>query len=176
MRRITMMLAMIAFPLLQTYAQAPQRPKFPGSGGGAAQRPNRPDFEKKAELKAAMKAELNSEPAGEPSADMNVSEFLLKRNDLKGKVVELTFDKVVSLKQAGQEGGYLALVTYESPRLQEGLTLVVPSEGLEFFEALSKPEIRRRESVYIQVLNPTTVKALGTRYRKDKPEGERYIW
>jgi hypothetical protein len=175
MRRIAMMLVMTAVPLLQTSAQAPQQPKPPVPGGGAAQRPNLPDLERKAELKAEMKAELNSEPAGEPSAELNVSEFQLKRNDLKGRVVELTFDKVVSLKQAGKEG-YLAMVTYESPRLQEGLTLVVPSEGLEFFEDLSKPEIRRKESVYVQVLNPFTVKALGTRYRKDKPEGERYSW
>jgi hypothetical protein len=170
-----MLLAMSALPLFHTGAQVPQRqkPQFPV--GGAAQKPNRPNPEKIAELKAGMKAELKNEPAGEPSMELNVSEFQLKRNELKGQVVELTFDKVVSLKQAGQEG-YLAMVTYESPRLQEGLALIIPAEGLEFFEELSKPEIRRKESVYVQVLNPSTIKALGTRFSRSKPEGERYSW
>jgi hypothetical protein len=90
-------------------------------------------------------------------------------------VVELTFDKVVSLKQAGTEG-YVAMVTYESPRALEGVTIIIPAGGLEFFEEQSKIDYRRKGTVYIQVINASTVKALGTRYRKNEPEGERYSW
>jgi hypothetical protein len=177
-KMISMMLAITALPLFFASAQAPQRPRpdLP-----AQQRLNReikaniqkggPQTERTAELQEALKGE----PDVEPSDEMNVSEFQLQRNELKGKVVELTFDKVISLKQAGQES-YIAVVTYESPRMAEGLHLVVPAAGLDFFEDLSRPEIRRRESVYIQVINPSTVKALGTRYSGSKPEGERYGW
>ncbi len=166
MKRVMMLaLAILATPMFFASAQAPQRPRPQLQGLP-------PQLEKN---RAEMKAALDTEPVGEPSADLNVSEFQLKRNDLKGNVVELTFDKVVTLKQAGQEG-YIAMVTYESPRMAEGLNIIVPSAGLEFFEELSKINYPRKGTVYIQVLNPSTVKALGTRYSKNKPEGERYSW
>lgn len=121
-----------------------------------------------------FKIDYSTEPSTTPSTEMDVNEFLLQRKDVQGKVVELTFDKVVSLKQAGE--GYTATVTYENPRMTEGLNLQVPPDGLELFEKLSKPNIRSRESVYIQVLTPYTVKVLGTRHSRNKPEGERYNW
>ena len=172
-KTVPAILMITALPLFLVSAQNAQRPKQLPQGGRPAQ------LEKQkavlAEKKAELKDKLEAEPAGEPSADLNVSEFQLKRNDLKGKIVELTFDKVVSLKQAGKEG-YIAMVTYENPRLAEGVSIIVPADGLKFFEELSRPGLVRRESVYIQVLNGSTLKALGTRYREDKPEGERYCW
>jgi len=165
MKRLILIIA--ALPFCFGLAQNPHRPTGQQPAGFQPKQ-NRPDADMK-------KADLNADPAGDPSCELTVSEFQLKRNDLKGQVVELTFDKVVSLKQAGQ-GGYMAMVTYESPRLAEGLNIIVPQDGLKFFEELSKPEIRRKETVYIQVLNASVVKALGTRFRKNAEESERYRW
>ena len=163
------MIAITALPLLMVSAQNLPRDKKPLQGRSA-------QLEKQKEsLKDELKGGLSTEPAGEPSDELNVSEFLLKRNDLKGKIVELTFDRVTTLKQAGKEG-YIASVTYESPRMQDGVNIIVPDEGLKFFEELSKPGIVRRETIYIQIVTPSVVKALGTRYRGDEPQGERYRW
>ena len=162
--------ALVILPVYASFAQNLQRPVLP------AQRPQLPATADRAQnLKAELKANLDVEPACEPSEDLNVEEFQLKRNDLKGQVVELTFDKVVSLKQAGTEG-YIAMVTYESPRLAEGLNIIVPADGLKFFEEQSKIDYRRKEKVYVEVINPTTVRAVGTRYSKNKEPGERYSW
>lgn len=167
-KMIILIFAMVFMTLLVTSAQTFPRP--------ASQRPNFPQqADLKANLKAEIQAGLDTEPDCEPTADMDVEEFQLQRNDLKGQVVELTFDRVVSLKQAGKEG-YVAMVTYESPRLAQGLSLMIPADGLDFFEELSKINYPRKSSVYIEVLTPSTVKALGTRYSKNKDLGERYSW
>ncbi|MFA6172130.1 MAG: hypothetical protein WC701_00470 [Kiritimatiellales bacterium] len=176
-RTVSIMLVITALPLFMASAQNAARDKKPPQG--RIPQLDKQKIEKKAEQRTDVKAELreklNAEPSGESAEELNVSEYLLKRNDLKGDVIKLTFDKVASLKQAGKEG-YVAIVTYESPRLMEGLNLIVPADGLEFFEELSKPGIIRRETVYVHVLNANMLKALGTRYREDKPEGERYAW
>jgi len=132
----------------------------------------RPFQRKPVEVKAAREA-LNVAP-GAPVDDLTVNELQLKRKDLVGQVVELTFDNVINLKQAGE--GYSARVTYESGRAAEGLALIIPSEGLEFFEPLADHRGPKRETVYVQVLTSNAAKALGTRYSKNKPEGKRYSW
>ncbi|GEM_PF-3412514 len=128
--------------------------------------------QKAAEAKAAREA-LDAVP-GAPVDDLTVNELQLKRKELAGQVVELTFDNVINLKQTGE--GYSARVTYESARAAEGLALIIPSDGLEFFEPLADHRGPKREKVYVQVLTSNAAKALGTRYRKNKPEGERYTW
>lgn len=170
MKRLMPVLFLTVCPLLILQAQTLQRPVPPG------QRPQLPAAAEKAQnLKAELKVDLNAEPACEPSEKLNVDEFQLKRNDLKGQVIELTFDKVVSLKQAGQ-AGYIAMVTYESPRIAEGLTIAVPSEGLEFFKELSEMKYPAKRTVYVEVINPSTARAVGTRFSKNKEAGERYSW
>ncbi len=119
--------------------------------------------------------DLQAEPAAEPADELTVTEFLLQRNDLQGRVIELTFDRVHVFKQ-NQAGDYSALVTYESPRVAEGATLLVPEEGREFFEDMEQRKSRRRETVYVEVINLRVLKALGTRFRDDNPAGERYSW
>lgn len=166
MKRMLIISAAVVLPVFFSFGQIPLRPR-PPQGGGLPPRGER--------QKEELKARLEAEPAGAPAADLTVEEFQLKRNDLKGQVVELTFDKVVSLKQAGAEG-YIAMVTYESPRAMKGVAIVIPAEGLEFFEEQSKIDYRSKQTVYVQVISATTVKALGTRYRKNEPEGERYGW
>lgn len=119
--------------------------------------------------------DLQAEPAAEPADELEVDEFLLRRNDLQGQVIELTFDRVHVFKQ-NQTGDYLATVTYESPRLAEGVTLLVPEEGRELFEDMEQRKSPQRESVYVEVINLRVLKALGTRFRDDNPVGERYSW
>lgn len=83
---------------------------------------------------------------------------------------------VSTLKQAGK--GYSARVTFEDSRDSGGVVLLIPSEGLGMFEEYSKYDARyrRRESVLVEVLPANAVRAVGTRYSKSKPEGERYSW
>lgn len=165
MKRATLtMLALTAVPLFVASAQDLQHQKL-----------IKQKLEQKAEQKAERKAELKDELAGAPSGEMDVNAFQLKRDELKGKVIELTFDRVISLKQVGQE--YAAIVTYQQPRIAaDGLGIVIPPEGLDFFQDMARPGTIRTTSVYVQVLSPVRVKALGTRYRKDKPQEELYGW
>ncbi|MBI9021299.1 MAG: hypothetical protein JEZ10_08620 [Verrucomicrobia bacterium] len=132
----------------------------------------------KTALTGQIKPEIDFkvEPSSAPTEDLNVNEFQLKRRELDGKVVELEFDRVVDLKQSGN--GYTARVTFESGRLLEGVTLLIPEEGLELFKEMAERDARspRRETVYVEVLGANISKALGTRYSKNKPEGERYTW
>jgi len=120
--------------------------------------------------------DLDAEPAAAPTEDLDVNEFQLRRKELEGKVVELEFDRVVDLKQSGD--GYTARVTYESGRITEGVVLLISEEGLELFKEMAERDARspRRETVYIEVLGANMSKALGTRYSKNNPEGERYTW
>jgi hypothetical protein len=46
---------------------------------------------------------------------------------------------------------------------------------VEFFEPLTDPGVRRTNEVYVHVMG-RGVRALGTRYSSNKPEGERYSW
>lgn len=162
-KTVPMMIVFTALPLFMVSAQNTPREK---------ERPAKAEkVEQKAERKEAAKEKRNIEAAEE----LTVDEFLLKRNDLKGKVIELTFDRVISLKQMGKDG-YVALVSFQKTRLADGVTILVPAEGLEFFQELDKPELQRRESVYVEVMDAGKLRALGTRYREDKPKGQRYGW
>ncbi len=120
--------------------------------------------------------DFEKEPSVAPSEELDVSEFQLKRKDLTGAVVELEFDRVVDLKQSGN--GYTARVTFESGRITEGVVLLIPEEGLELFREMAERDARspRRETICIEVIGANMSKALGTRYSKNKPEGERYTW
>ena len=122
------------------------------------------------------KIDFEAEPAVAPSEELDVNEFQLKRNDLTGKVVELEFDRVIDLKQSGN--GYTARVTFESGRITEGVILLIPEEGLELFEEMADrvPRSPLRKKVYAEVLGGSISRAVGTRYSKSKPEGERYTW
>lgn len=125
---------------------------------------------------AKPKIDFETEPSVAPTEELDVNEFQLVRKDLVGKVIELEFDRVVALKQSGN--GYVAQVTFESGRLVEGLTLLIPEEGLELFQKLSERDGRSplRTKIYVEVLGGPVSRALGERYRKNKPEGERYSW
>ena len=120
--------------------------------------------------------DLSVEPSAAPSEELDVSEFQLQRRSLGGKVVELKFDRVLDLKQTGN--GYSARVTFESGRLLEGIMLLIPEEGLELFQEMAERDPRSplRKKVYVEVLTGSVTRAVGTRYRKNKPEGERYSW
>lgn len=119
--------------------------------------------------------DLQSEPDAAPGEELTVSEFLLQRKDLKGQVVELEFDRAFDLKQVGE--GYSVRVSFESVRGTEGVTIVLPKEGVEFFEPLAERDRGAvRNTVYVQVLGNNMVRGLGTRYSKGKPLGERYRW
>ncbi len=39
-----------------------------------------------------------------------------------------------------------------------------------------EPAYRRRNSVYVEILPANVVRAVGTRFSKNKPVGERYKW
>ncbi|MBL7016506.1 MAG: hypothetical protein ISR84_02995 [Kiritimatiellales bacterium] len=124
---------------------------------------------------AKPKIDFSVEPASAPVDKLDVEEFQLQRKDLQGKVIELEFDRVSALKQTAN--GYTAKVTFEDPRGGAGVMLLIPKEGLELFEDYSKDaRYRRRETVLVEVLPANAVRAVGTRYSKNKPEGERYSW
>ncbi len=137
-------------------------------------------FKKKSQqLKAANlkpQVDLSAQPASAPVDELNVTELLLKRKDLQGKVVELEFDRVLELKQTGN--GYTARVTFESARSGEGLILLIPAEGIELFEEMTDRDFRSRlrKTVYVELLGGDVTRAVGTRYSKNKPDGERYSW
>ena len=162
---VPFMLTLAALPLLFVSAQDVQHPK--------AQLIRQKD-ERKAELKADLKKEMQSEVAGAPTDELNVNEFQLKRDELKGKVIELTFDRVISLKQTGSD--YTAIVTYQQLHQIEGLNIIVPKEGLDLFQGMFTPGNIRTETVYVQVVSPSVVRALGTRYSEEKPKEKLYGW
>lgn len=121
------------------------------------------------------KVDLKTEPDAAPEDDVTVAEFLLKRKDLKGKIVELEFDRAFDLKQVGE--GYSVRVSFESARATEGVNIILPEEGGAFFEPLTeRGRGASRKTVYVQVLGNNMVRGLGTRYSKNKDLGERYRW
>jgi len=69
-------------------------------------------------------------------------------------------------------------VTFESGRVLGGVTLLIPEEGLELFREMSERDARSplRTKVYVEVLTGNVARAVGERYSKNKPEGERYTW
>lgn len=132
---------------------------------------------KKQAPQARPQIDLTAEPATAPVDELTVNEFLIKRKDLQKQVIELEFDRAIDLKQVGK--GYSVRVTFESLRATEGVTILFASDGLEFFEPLADQIGRgsgNRKSVYVQVLPNGATVGLGTRYSKNKPEGERYRW
>lgn len=120
--------------------------------------------------------DLSSEPAVAPLSRMEVDEFLLKRNELQGSVIELRFDRVSELKQT--QNGYMAAVRYEGGRGAQEVRVLVPEEGLDLFGEWTKmkPGTKERTDIYVQVMTNGLVRALGERYSKSKPEGDRYSW
>jgi hypothetical protein len=135
------------------------------------------DEERKAAL---VKAAIDlPQPAEEPVAKLDANEFQMKQADYIGKVVELTFDQVLTLKQQGQSG-YIATVTYKkqerSGSSSSFVEVVVPPEGLKMFNEVFEQEGTRKTTVMVQVIVGSKVRAIGERYRSDAPEGERYRW
>ena len=116
----------------------------------------------------------DTEPSAAPDEEMNVNEFQIKRKDLTGSVIKIEFDHVSDLKQT--ENGYIARLSFESIRIAEGMPILLPPEALEFFEDLANYKGPKKETVYIEVIDANIVRALGTRFSKKKPEGERYSW
>lgn len=135
---------------------------------------NKPSKERVRNRLETPRVDLSKEPDCASSDELTVQEFQLQRNDMKGQVIELEFDNVIDLQQTG--AGYTARVTFESPRVGEGVTIIFPEEGLEFFRPLADHRGPLRSTVYVEVLSGKILKALGTRYSKSKPEGERYNW
>jgi hypothetical protein len=127
-------------------------------------------------LPARLEIDLSVEPAVAPSDELNVGELQLKRQELQGKVIELTFDRVIDLKQAG--GGYTARLTFESGRQRESVLVLIPEEGLELFQEMADrfPRSPLRETVYVEVISANVTRAVGIRFSKNKPQGERYSW
>ena len=120
------------------------------------------------------KVDLTAQPTVAPEDDYTVDEFLLKRKDLSGKVIELKFDRVTGLKQT--KNGYTAHVSYQDIKDKSGVSLLIPEEGLEHFEDYTDIRYRRNDSVYVEVLKSGVLRTVGTRYSKSKEEGERYSW
>lgn len=129
---------------------------------------------------AAVKAVVElPQPVGDPSEKLNVNEFLMKLADYSGKIVELTFDEVITLKQVGASG-YVASVTYERDRSDTSksafVDIVVPPQGLKTFQDLYEKGTIGQRTVIVQVIVESKVRALGTRYRRDNPAGEKFFW
>jgi hypothetical protein len=135
-----------------------------------------------AEQKAGLlKAALDMpQPVEGPAAKLDVNEFQLKQADCVGQVVELTFDEVLTLKQESS-AGYVATVAFKREQRDgsrsSAVEIAVPPEGLKTFqEVYLLNGTTRQTKVMVQVLVGSKVRALGERYRKDNPEGERYVW
>lgn len=124
---------------------------------------------------ARPEIDLSVQPAAAPGKEFDVLEFQLKRKELEGQVVELVFDRVHNLKQTDQ--GYTVRVTFDNVRGGSAV-LLIPEEGLELFEEMAARELRSplRQSVYVEVIDANFARAVGTRYSKNKPEGQRYSW
>lgn len=141
---------------------------------------NSPAVQEAERKAAAVKAVIElPQPVGDPSEMLNVNEFLMKLADYSGKIVELTFDKVVSLKQTGSSG-YVASVTFERDQgdnsMNAAVDIVVPPQGLAFFKDLYEKGAMGQRTVIVQVIVESKVRALGTRYRRDNPAGEKFFW
>jgi hypothetical protein len=82
-------------------------------------------------------------------------------------------DRVQNLKQSAQ--GYSVRVAFNSVRGGSAVR-VLPEEGLALFEEMAARELRSslRQSVYVEVIDANFARAVGTRYSKNKPEGQRY--
>jgi hypothetical protein len=122
----------------------------------------------------AMQSVPVTKPVGEA---LSVNEFELQRDDLVGKVIELRFDRVLSFEEIGP-GSYMAVVRYQnSDRYAEGrgLKVLVPKAGERLFENRNGSIDIREEKVYVQVVSPEEVKALGTYYAQDE-NGLHYGW
>ena len=124
-----------------------------------------------------LEIDLSVEPSAAPGEEMTVTELQFRREELQGQVVELTFDRVIGLKQM-EKTAYSARLSFESGRQKESVLVLIPKEGLELFQEMATrfPKSPLRETVYVEVLEKNVIRAVGTRYSKNKPEGERYSW
>lgn len=135
-----------------------------------------------AERKAALLKtviEMPQPPDG-PVAELDVNEFQMKRADYVGQVVKLTFDEVLTLKQEGGSG-YIATVTYKREQRDgsrsSSVEIGIPPEGLKLFqEVYNLNGSTRQTTVMVQVLVESKTRAVGARYRRDNPEGQKYVW
>jgi hypothetical protein len=134
--------------------------------------------ERKAEM---LKTVLElPQPADGPVAELDVNEFQMKQADYVGQVVKLTFDEVLTLKQEGRSG-YIATVTYKREQRDgsrsSSVEIAIPPEGLKLFqEVYDLNGSTRQTTVMVQVLVESKTRAVGARYRRDNPEGQKYVW
>ena len=147
-----------------------------GTTVSAQQRPSKRRIQELKKANPKMNIDLSTQPPGEPVDKLTVPELLLQRKDLAGKVIELEFDRATGLKQTSH--GYTAKLFYDDVRDASGVMILIPEEGFDMFEVYSKNDARyrRRETVLVEILPANAVRAVGKRYSKNKPEGERYVW
>lgn len=165
-RTLPFMLVMLTLPVFLVSAQNAAHGKKQPQG-----RPEQLDVQQAAE----QKTDLNDKPViGKPTAELNVDEFQLKRFELAGQVIELTFDRILGLKEV-EPGSYVAFVTYHDSDAIEGLRILVPKAGLDLFKGRVSSESDGSQTVYVQVQTPDLVKAVGT-YYTEEDEGVHYGW
>ena len=141
---------------------------------------NSPAAQEAARKAAGVKAVVElPQPAEGPVDKLDVNQFQVKQADYVGKVVELTFDQVLTLKQEGA-AGYIATVVYERVERRSSdiasVDIAVPPEGLKTFQELYERNTPRRTTVMVQVIVGSKVRALGQSYYSDYPEGKKYVW
>jgi opacity protein-like surface antigen len=113
---------------------------------------------------------------GESVGRYTVKELLPRLIDLEGKVVEVRFDKIYAFRQVGKDD-YMAVLTFESIELWDGLLVTVPREGRDFFLAETDKAHRSNETLFVQLSGGDTPnRVLGTRIRSSEPKGEQYQW
>ena len=134
------------------------------------------DSEKATGKGRVMKVDMGTEPAQAPVGDLDVNELNQDWKELRGKVVELEFDRVEDLKKVNDR--YVARVTFESDE-PVGMRVLVPEEGIPLFERVAEQRDYRESypsSVYVKVCGNNIFRAVGLRYGDYRPEGERYNW
>lgn len=163
------LILLLAMPVLLISAQTNELSE-------AAPAKNKKASKKMSKEAALAQIDLSIEPVAEPSDELDVTELQLQRLDLDGKVIELTFDRVIFLKPTDQ--GYVAKLTFGQGRERESAPVLIPKDGLELFQEMAERDLRspRRETVYVEVIDSKIMRAVGTDFSKNKPEGERYSW
>ncbi len=152
---VAALLSAVALPLFVVFAQ-----NVPDSVQSTADRP----------------AETNivAEPSGANAPEVSVKEYQEQSGALKGQVVQLTFDMIVSFRQVDPESGTSTVCSSESKG--DWINLTIPAAGLEFFSELFSERNEDEQTVYVQVISPFAAKVLGTNYHQENPAGERYDW
>jgi len=143
----------------------------------------------KKEKPSPKKEEPPKPPPAPEKKEMTMGEVNSRLVDLDGKVVETKINSVSSFEQVNG-GKYRAYCYYSTgTSFSSGELVLIPEEGKEFFEELSKKPIfsgNSGETVYLWVHSKKPVKAksgsytysyqmeaLGTRYRKST---RKYGW